>query len=159
MRKFRSKDSETNYTVIAIIVESAALYAICGLVFIPIVAKQMDLQIAMFPVIGSLAVSSQINAGRYTHLYPIMPHIQVISPTLIVLRIALGTAATATTVSLPTFIVPTDVDVLFQPSTSYGQSATTMLPPTASAQFDVFCEPPVKKDDHAGGSCISDKST
>ncbi|TCD61212.1 hypothetical protein EIP91_008781 [Steccherinum ochraceum] len=127
----------SNYTVLAIIVESAALYAVFGVVFIPVVAKQMDLQFAMYPVIGSLAV---------------------ISPTLIVLRIALGTAATATTVSLPTFVRPNGVDMSFQPPSTYDHPTTTSFS-TTSAQLDVVSEPSNDRDGDGSRLPISENNT
>ncbi|KAI9060762.1 hypothetical protein FKP32DRAFT_1013146 [Trametes sanguinea] len=66
-----------DYTsVIAIFVESAALYSICGIVYIPLVVRQLPLQYPITALIGAFTA---------------------IAPSLIILRIALGTAVTQET--------------------------------------------------------------
>ncbi|KAI0697524.1 hypothetical protein C8T65DRAFT_518499, partial [Cerioporus squamosus] len=70
--------------VIAVIVESAALYSICGIITIPTLVKQLPLQSVMNTLIGSVTC---------------------IAPNLIILRLAIGVAEfpTRTKVSTMTF--------------------------------------------------------
>ncbi|KAL7278322.1 hypothetical protein ACG7TL_008298 [Trametes sanguinea] len=74
-----------DYTsVIAIFVESAALYSICGIVYIPLVVRKLPLQYPITALIGGVTS---------------------IAPSLIILRIALGTAVTQETTAKTSTII------------------------------------------------------
>ncbi|KAL1941007.1 hypothetical protein VTO73DRAFT_7643 [Trametes versicolor] len=62
--------------VIAVVIESAALYSACGILYIPLIINKLPLQFPITALIGSLTS---------------------IAPSLIILRVALGTAVTAET--------------------------------------------------------------
>ncbi|KAI0648776.1 hypothetical protein C8Q79DRAFT_904402 [Trametes meyenii] len=57
--------------IIAVVIESAALYSLCGIVYVPLVIRKLPLQFPITALIGSLTS---------------------IAPNLIILRIALGSA-------------------------------------------------------------------
>ena len=90
----------TYSAVIAVVVESAALYSICGAIYIPLVVRMIPLQYPITALIGALTV-------RCLPLHT--PHalltitLQSIAPNLIILRIALGKSFTVDTTarSLP----------------------------------------------------------
>ncbi|PIL32234.1 hypothetical protein GSI_05479 [Ganoderma sinense ZZ0214-1] len=73
-RKIKALEGTPYSSIIAIIVESAALYSLCGIVYIPLVVKMLPAQFPVTALIGSLTA---------------------IAPNLIILRMALGTAASS----------------------------------------------------------------
>ncbi|TCD61211.1 hypothetical protein EIP91_008780 [Steccherinum ochraceum] len=154
MRKF-CPSTVISLSLVAIIVESAALYSIAGLAFIPMVAMKMDFQIAMLPVIGWLSVRTHLTSYVFM-VSSESPRHRVISPTLIVLRIALGTAATATTIEMPTFVASEDASlgVLHpQPLVTSGGLGTSVFLSTTSIQSSVGSKPPGEWHDQE--SCTS----
>ncbi|KAL7278323.1 LOW QUALITY PROTEIN: hypothetical protein ACG7TL_008299 [Trametes sanguinea] len=77
VKSLRAPTAHWDYTsVIAIVIESAALYSICGIIYIPLVVRQLPLQFPITALIGSFTS---------------------IAPSLIILRVALGTAVTQET--------------------------------------------------------------
>ncbi|KAI9060761.1 hypothetical protein FKP32DRAFT_1577299 [Trametes sanguinea] len=77
VKSLRAPSAHWDYTsIIAIVVESAALYSICGIIYIPLVVRQLPLQFPITALIGSFTS---------------------IAPSLIILRVALGTAVTQET--------------------------------------------------------------
>ena len=57
-RKLRASEATPYASIIAIIVESAALYSLCGIVYIPLVVRMLPAQFAVTALIGSLTVST-----------------------------------------------------------------------------------------------------
>ncbi|KAI0324263.1 hypothetical protein GY45DRAFT_1263186 [Cubamyces sp. BRFM 1775] len=83
VQALRAASSWSYTSIIAIVVESAALYSVCGIIYIPLIVRSLPLQFPVTALVGSLTS---------------------IAPTLIILRIALisltpgGTTATDSTV-------------------------------------------------------------
>nr|VWP02598.1 N/A [Ganoderma boninense] len=73
-RKIKALEDTPYSSIITIIVESAALYSLCGIVYIPLVVRTLPAQFPVTALIGSLTA---------------------IAPNLIILRMALGTAASS----------------------------------------------------------------
>lgn len=105
----------TYNSIIAVVVESAALYSLCGIIYIPLVVRMLPLQFPITALIGSLTVRTRHNFSRAALVSSIVsdcspaPACQAIAPNLIILRIALGTAVTreATTAPAITFKLST----------------------------------------------------
>ncbi|OSC99582.1 hypothetical protein PYCCODRAFT_1438145 [Trametes coccinea BRFM310] len=77
VKSLRAPSAHWDYTsIIAIVIESAALYSVCGIIYIPLVVRQLPLQFPITALIGSFTS---------------------IAPSLIILRVALGTAVTQET--------------------------------------------------------------
>lgn len=57
IKQFRAASSWSYSSVIAIVVESAALYSICGIIYVPLVVRALPQQFPVTAVIGSLSVS------------------------------------------------------------------------------------------------------
>jgi hypothetical protein len=58
MRSLRVTEVGDRYTdIVAILVESAALYSICGLIYIPLFALNLPLQYPFAALLGSAAVN------------------------------------------------------------------------------------------------------
>ncbi|KAJ7840749.1 hypothetical protein B0H13DRAFT_2100306 [Mycena leptocephala] len=84
MRSLRVTEVGDRYTdIVAILVESAALYSICGLIYIPLFALNLPLQYPFAALLGSAAG---------------------IAPNLIIFRIALGVDFKGETAELPSSV-------------------------------------------------------
>ncbi|CDO72006.1 hypothetical protein BN946_scf184943.g41 [Trametes cinnabarina] len=84
MKSLRAPSAHWDYTsIIAIVIESAALYSICGIIYIPLIVRQLPLQFPITALIGSFTS---------------------IAPSLIILRVALGTAVTQETTAKASMI-------------------------------------------------------
>ena len=55
-QKIRASETSPYSSIIAIIVESAALYSLCGIIYIPLVVKMLPAQFAVTALIGALTV-------------------------------------------------------------------------------------------------------
>ena len=52
----RASETSPYTSIIAIIVESAALYSVCGIIYIPLVVKMLPAQFAFTALVGGLTV-------------------------------------------------------------------------------------------------------
>ncbi len=79
-----------NTSALVICVESAALYAICAVIYIPLFAINTPIQYPFSALLGGVVVSVATDCSLKTTY--LMKHPQSISPTLIMLRMASGIA-------------------------------------------------------------------
>ncbi|TBU39965.1 hypothetical protein BD309DRAFT_968480 [Dichomitus squalens] len=75
-RNLRTSAAWSYSSIIAVVIESAALYSLAGIIYIPLVVRMLPAQFAVTAVIGSITS---------------------IAPNLIILRMALGTAVSVET--------------------------------------------------------------
>lgn len=93
MRQFSSSATWGYSSLIAVVIESAALYSTCGILYIPLIIRKLPLQYPITALIGSLTVRNMI--ALETEGSSLIWAPQSIAPNLIILRIALGTAVSS----------------------------------------------------------------
>ena len=84
-KQLGSTGSKTYASVAIVVVESAALYSLFGIIYVPLMVLQKPVQFPFSSLIGTLTVSRL----RQLVLKTLTPVAQLIAPNLIVLRMAL----------------------------------------------------------------------
>ncbi|KAF7305424.1 hypothetical protein HMN09_00794800 [Mycena chlorophos] len=127
-RSLGLQHAQRYFSAIAMLVESASLYAAFGLVFIVAYAKGSEVQNWIFPPLGQVQVSFLEFVDKRSRDSPTCPSRQAIAPMLILSRVAQGRALSQSNIQAPTSTINLTNGNPVSVGADGGRGSTTHIP-------------------------------